>query len=233
MTLRHGLETFENKTALQAAAAKWIAERLRDAITRRGSAVFMGSGGSTPGPVYESLSHASLAWDQVHVGLCDERWVEDTHPASNGAMIERTLLQNKAALASYTPMKVAGADPFDAVDVVNELYLEAGLTDVMLLGMGPDAHTLSWFAGARGYDAATDPDTTAMVAAIEAKPSEVTGPNLLRMTLTQPCIAYARHVLLLITGKDKRDVFERAGPDAPVSLMRRAAGDALTVFYCD
>ena len=193
----------------------------------------MGSGGTTPGPIYETLSKEDLDWDSVHVGLCDERWVDETHPASNGAMIERTLLQNKAALASYTPMKVDGDDPFKAVEVVNELYLEAGLTDVMLLGMGPDAHTLSWFAGAEGYEEAVNPDTTSIVAAVKAIESDVTGPNLLRMTLTQPSVAYARNVLLLITGAEKRKVFETAPTDAPVSLMKRATGQALTVFYCD
>lgn len=233
MTQGHVFKTFESKAALQAAAADWLANALRDAIARRGSAVFMGSGGTTPGPIYEALSQEDLDWDSVHVGLCDERWVDETHPASNGAMIERTLLQNKAALASYTPMKVAGDDPFKAVEVVNELYLEAGLTDVMLLGMGPDAHTLSWFAGAEGYEDTVNPDTTSVVAAVKAIESEVTGPNLLRMTLTQPCVAYARNVLLLITGAKKREVFEAAPADAPVSIMKRATGQALTVFYCD
>lgn len=193
----------------------------------------MGSGGSTPGPIYETLSQEALAWEHVNVGLCDERWVDEDHPASNSAMLRRTLLQNKAASATYTPMKVDGADPFAAIEAVNELYQDAGLTDVMLLGMGPDAHTLSWFAGGRGYDSAIDPETLSVVAAIEAIESEVTGPNLLRMTLTQPCVAYARRILLLITGKTKRDVFETAPDDAPVSIMRRAAGDALTVFYCN
>ena len=233
MTQGHVFKTFESKAALQAAAADWLANALRDAIARRGSAVFMGSGGTTPGPIYEALSKEDLDWDSVHVGLCDERWVDDTHPASNGAMLERTLLQNKAALASYTPMKVAGDDPFKAVEVVNELYLEAGLTDVMLLGMGPDAHTLSWFAGAEGYDDAVNPETTSIVAAVKAIESDVTGPNLLRMTLTQPSVAYARNVLLLITGAKKREVFETAPADAPVSIMKRATGQALTVFYCD
>lgn len=233
MTLGHVFKTFENKAALQSAAAEWLAERLRDAIARRGSAVFMGSGGTTPGPIYETLSKEHLDWDSVHVGLCDERWVDETHAASNGAMLERTLLQNEAAIASYTPMKVDGDDPFGAIDVVNELYLEAGLTDVMLLGMGPDAHTLSWFEGARGYEAAIDPDTTSVVTAIEAIESDVTGPNLLRMTLTLPCVAYARNVLLLITGEAKKKVFDTAPPDAPVSRMKAAAGHALTVFYCE
>ncbi|MEO1660634.1 MAG: 6-phosphogluconolactonase [Pseudomonadota bacterium] len=233
MTQGQSFKTFETKAALQAAAAEWIATALQDAIARRGSAVFMGSGGRTPGPVYEQLSQADLDWAQVQIGLCDERWVDTDHPASNGAMMERTLLQNKARAADYIPMKTPGDDPFTAAQDLNELYLDASLTDVMLLGMGPDAHTLSWFAGAKGYDAAVDPDATSVVTAIEAIESDVTGPNLLRMTLTQPCVAYARNVLLIITGADKRNVFETAAHDAPVSLMKRAAGDALTVFYCD
>ncbi|MEL7540742.1 MAG: 6-phosphogluconolactonase [Pseudomonadota bacterium] len=233
MTQGHVFTTYESKADLQQAAADWIAETLQDAIERRGSAVFMGSGGRTPGPIYESLSQADLAWERVQIGLCDERWVDVEHPASNGAMMERTLLQNKAAAAAYVPMKTPGEDPFDAISEVNDLYMDASLTDVMLLGMGPDAHTLSWFAGGRGYEDAIDPDTTSVVAAVEAIESEVTGPNLLRMTLTQPCVAYARKVLLLITGADKRAVFESAPADAPISLMKRAAGNALTVYYCD
>ena len=233
MTQRHVFKSFESKAALQAAAADWLAAALQDAIDRRGSAIFMGSGGSTPGPIYEALSAADLDWEKVQVGLCDERWVDLDHSASNGAMIERTLLQKKAASADYTPMKTTGNDPFAAVEAVNDLYIDASLTDVMLLGMGPDAHTLSWFAGGRGYEDAVDPDTTSIVAAVEAIESEVTGPNLLRMTLTQPCVAYARRILLLITGKEKRQVFEEAPSDAPISIMKRAAGDALTVYYCD
>jgi len=130
-------------------------------------------------------------------------------------------------------MKIAGPDPFRAVEQVDELYIDASLTDVMLLGMGPDAHTLSWFKGGRGYEEAISPDSTSVVAAVEAIQSDVTGPNLMRMTLTQPCVAYARNILLLITGAEKRAVFGSAPEDAPVSIMRRAAGDSLTVFYCD
>nr|WP_070959452.1 6-phosphogluconolactonase [Hyphomonas sp. Mor2] len=233
MTQGYVFKSFGGKAELQAAAADWIADALRDAIARRGSAVFMGSGGNTPGPIYESLSKAELDWANVQIGLCDERWVDEDHAASNGAMMRRTLLQNNAAAADYTPMKIAGNDPFRAVEQVNELYLDASLTDVMLLGMGPDAHTLSWFEGGRGYEDAVSPDSTSVVAAVEAIQSDVTGPNLLRMTLTQPCVAYARNVLLLITGQEKKAVFDSAPDDAPVSLMKRAAGNALTVYYCD
>ena len=233
MTQGYVFRSFDSKAALQTAAADWIATALKDAVTRRGSAVFMGSGGTTPGPIYETLSQAALPWEKVQIGLCDERWVDADHPASNGAMMQRTLLQNNAAAAEYTPMKIPGRDPFLAVDLVDDLYQDAGLTDVMLLGMGPDAHTLSWFEGGRGYEQAVSPDSTSVVAAVEAIQSDVTGPNLLRMTLTEPCVAYARNILLLITGAEKKTVFETAPETAPVSIMKRAAGNALTVFYCD
>lgn len=224
---------FEDRAVLQSAAATWIEDRLRDAIARRGMAVFMASGGRTPGPIYTQLSDADLDWSSVLVGLADERWVEETHPASNSAMVRETLLSGKAGAAQYIPMKTQHSDAFDAVEAVNDAYVDAHLTDVMLLGMGPDAHTLSWFAGGRGYDDAVDPMNMSVVAAVEAIESEVTGPNTLRMTLTQPCVAHARDVLLLITGSDKRTVFETAAEDSPVGIMKRAAGRALMTFYAD
>lgn len=225
------LVEFESKADLQEQAADWIAARLEDAISRRGLAVFMGAGGSTPGPVYERLSAVELDWASVIVGLTDERWVEPEHPASNGAMMTRTLLQNHAADAEYIPMKTDADHPLDAVTEVSESYLDAQMTDVMLIGMGPDAHTLSWFAGAEGYDEATDPETVLTVAAIEAIESDVTGPHTTRMTLTLPCISHAREILLLITGLEKRAVFEAADETTPIGLLKRAAGSALTIFY--
>ncbi len=224
---------FADRPALQKAAADWIAARLADAISRRGSAVFMAAGGRTPGPIYAQLAQTPLDWSRVTIGLTDERWVDEDHPASNSAMLRAALLRGGAAKARYIPMKSPGGDAFGAVEELGELYLDAGLSDVMLLGMGPDAHTLSWFAGARGYSLAVDPLNPSAVAAIEAIESDVTGPNRLRMTLTQPCVANARHVLLLITGADKRAVWGAAGPDTPVGIMRAAAGQALRVFYAD
>ncbi len=227
------LTEFTSKSALQKSAAAWISRHLADAISRRGSAVFMASGGRTPGPIYQELAKTSLDWSSVLIGLTDERWVEEGHPASNSAMVRETLLVGAASAAAYIPMKLSGTDAFAAVEQLDEIYLDAGLTDVMLLGMGPDAHTLSWFAGGRGYGHAIDPFNPSTVAAVEAIESEVTGPNTMRMTLTQPCVANARHVLLLITGADKREVFETAGPETPVGIMRAAAGLSLTVFYTE
>ena len=233
MLAKDKLTEFPSKIALEVAATSWIHERLQDAIDRRRRAVLMAAGGSTPANIYARLSEERLDWSSIQVGLTDERWVDNTHAASNTAMLHRTLLQGSAAQAAFLPMKTSHEDVFDAVEAVDSIYQPARCSDVMILGMGPDSHTLSWFQGGRGYDSAVSADNPSTVAAIIAPQSEVTGPNTVRMTLTQTCVANARHVLLLITGKDKRQVFETAPNDAPVSIMTKAAGDALSVLYCD
>lgn len=224
--------TFSDKATFEADAAHWIKSRLEDAILRRSKASLFCSGGSTPGPIYQALSDADLDWKKVTVGLADERWVAADHDASNGALIQRTLLQGNAADAQFIPMKTASDTAFGAEAELNKTYGEpASVIDVLILGMGPDGHTLSWFADAKGLGAATDPGNLLSVAAINAPKTEVTGEITERMTLTYPAVANARHILLLLTGDEKRSVFERREAGHPVHLMRRAAGDALTVFY--
>lgn len=226
------MQEFDTKSELQQAAANWIVQRLEDVLSRRGSATLMLSGGSTPGPIYSRLSGADISWNNVTVGLADERWVDEDNPASNSAMVRATLLQDKAAAATYIPMKIDVDDPFIAIEQVGANYSAARHTDILTLGMGPDAHTLSWFAGGRGYSEAVDPDNASPVTAVDAIQSNVTGEYTQRMTLTHGCVASARHILLIITGEEKKRVFETAAYDAPISIMRRAAGDALTVIYC-
>ncbi|WP_300396619.1 6-phosphogluconolactonase [Henriciella sp.] len=223
---------FGTKETFETEAADWIEARLEDALSRRGKATLFCSGGSTPGPIYETLSGLNLDWKNVTVGLADERWVSEDHEASNAALVRRTLLQNKAEAATFLPMKTADESAFGAEAALNESYGDAAsVIDVLVLGMGEDGHTLSWFANAKGLGAATDPGNLLSVAAISAPKSKVTGPITERMTLTYPAVARARSILLMMSGDKKKTVFDAANPDHPVSKMRKAAGKALTVFY--
>lgn len=232
MTSGPQFHTFSDRETFEADAAHWIRQRMENALSRRGRASLFCSGGSTPGPIYRSLSGAELDWANVTIGLADERWVPETHDASNAALIRRTLLRDKAGKARFLPMMTGGESAFGSEAALHKDYgTPAGTIDVLVLGMGPDGHTLSWFADAKGLGAATDPGNMLSVAAIDAPRTEVTGEFTERMTLTYPAVAHARHILLLITGDDKRAVYERGDPALPVNLMRKAAGDALTVFY--
>ena len=233
MSQTTAFHTFGTKQTLQTDAAHWIETRLADALARRGEASLICSGGSTPGPIYQELSEIDLDWSRVNVGLADERWVDASDEASNERLVRETLLQNKAAEANFIPMKTPAASPFEAEKDVHALYRSITSTvDVMLLGMGEDGHTLSWFADAKGLDNAMSEAAPMNVAAIDAPKSKVTGEHTQRMTLTLPVIARARYILLVITGEKKRTDFERRDRSHPVTQMRTAAGDALTIFSC-
>ena len=234
MSQTSAFHTFGTRETLQADAAHWIETRLMDALARRGKASLICSGGSTPGPVYQELSAIDMDWKNVTIGLADERWGDEDNEASNARLIRQTLLQDKAAAATFLPLKTEDASPFDAESALDARYRPiTSPVDVMVLGMGEDGHTLSWFADAKGLDAALDPDNPLNVAAIEAPKTKVTGPNTLRATLTLPVIARTRHILLLISGDKKRAVYQQGDRAHPVTHMRKAAGDALTIFYCN
>ena len=142
------------------------------------------------------------------------------------------MLKDKAEAATFLPMKTEDNSAFGAEAALERTYGEAAsVIDVLVLGMGEDGHTLSWFANAKGLGAAIDPGNMLSVAAIDAPKSKVTGEITERMTLTYPVVGKARNILLLMSGDKKKSVFEAANPEHPVSLMRRAAGKALTVFY--
>ena len=114
-----------------------IRDRLQSALEKRGEAVLLGAGGSTPGPLYDRLSTADLDWQNVTVGLTDERWVPEDHEASNEALLRRTLLQNKASAAAFLPMVTDPArPPVEEYLSVDATYGPAARDcDVMILGM--------------------------------------------------------------------------------------------------
>lgn len=227
------ISIFEDHFSLHKAAYTHVRDVLAAALDARGRAVMLGAGGSTPGPVYQSLSQADLDWENITIGLTDERWVSSAHDASNEALIRKKLLQNKAEKAPFLPMVTqADRSPFTEISEINMRYHEAAQTcDMMILGMGPDAHTLSWFPQAEGLTEALDPDNPSMVAAIRARQTAVTGSNTDRMTLTLGAVKKSKHVLLLLTGSEKRDVLESAGPDTPIGHMIQATSDRLSTYW--
>ena len=66
------------------------------------------------------------------------------------------------------------------------------------------------FPHAHGLEAALNPESKKLCAAIIAKQSEVTGTATERMTLTLNGLLQSRHLMLLITGEEKLKVFREA-----------------------
>ncbi len=222
---------FADDEDLAPALAEWTADKLRSAIAERGAALLVVSGGKTPERFFEALSTQPLDWTRVAVTLADERRVPDDSPRSNARLVREALLRNRAMVATFTPL--ADARLSEDQELVTASARVANLplpADVVVLGMGDDGHTASWFPGAAGLAEAMDPGARQLVAPIEAPDAPEP-----RLTLTGRVILRARAIALLIEGQDKLNTMAEAHEDGPAEAMPirtvlRSASDKLTIF---
>lgn len=224
------LHAFDDGQALATALSASIAGKLREAIEARGEAVIAVSGGSTPKRLFEALSNEALDWSRVTVTLVDERWVPDTDERSNARLVESLLLQRKAADAEFVPLYVEAATPEAGIGEVRATVAALKQPfDVIVLGMGPDGHTASFFPGGDRLSEALDTANNALVL-----PMRAPGAGEPRITFTLPVLLKARTLYLHIQGSDKRDVLaeaEKPGSTLPIASVL-GAGRPLEIYWC-
>jgi len=196
-----------------------IADRLALSIAQNGRASLALSGGSTPRGLYEQLSHEPINWAKVEVTLVDERFVPPDHEASNEKLVRETLLQNQAAAANFIGLKGTAKTPQGAAMIANKALSALRPFDAVVLGMGEDGHTASWFSGADELDGVLDPQSSTLCAPLNAPQSPITGANTSRLTLTLSALKEARLCVLALTGAGKKEAYEKALKPGPVNDM--------------
>jgi 6-phosphogluconolactonase len=211
--------------------ADWTAERLRSAIAARGAALLIVSGGKSPARFFDRLSKIELDWARVAITLADERRVADDSPRSNARLVRQTLVQNYAAAASFSPLADVRLPEDQELAAASARVANLPLpADVVVLGMGDDGHTASWFPGANRLAEAMDPGARQLVVPIRAA-----GAGEPRLTLTGRVILRARAIALEIEGEAKLTTLAVAlepgsEEDMPIRAVLRRGGDRLTVF---
>jgi 6-phosphogluconolactonase len=206
---------FETPEALAAALAELVAERLRAAIAARGRATLAVSGGTTPGAFFDALSNIALDWEFVTVILVDERLVPPSSERSNERLVRERLLKGEAGKARFIGLWSEAASPEVAARrAADRLAALSMPLDVVVLGMGADGHTASFFSDAPNFARLTDPAQPSTVLAVHTKAGGEP-----RLTLTLPVLAQARLTVLHIEGAEKRAVVERALAGAPLGEL--------------
>lgn len=210
---------FENREALASALADRVARGLSRAISRQGSAVLALSGGTTPALFFEHLSHEDISWEKVTVTLVDERQVDEQSPRSNAKLVKQGLLQNHARSARFVPL------------YQNQNAAETLALDVVVLGMGDDGHTASFFPGGDHLASALDPKSRNVITSMQAPAAGEP-----RLTFTLAALLKAKVLCLHVEGQKKHDVLASAiaGTDAFAMPIRAVlhADHPLEIYWC-
>ncbi len=221
------LIVYPDRELMMLSVANAIAGDLGDFLRREGRASLCVPGGTTPGPIFDTLSGVDLDWPNVAVFLNDERWVPPDHPRSNTRLLRERLLVGRAASARLVPLYAPADEPEAVLD-----DLVAGIAphlpiSVLLLGMGADMHTASLFPGAdRLAEALSDQAPPLMALRAEAAGEP-------RVTLTAPMLKGAMTCHLLITGTEKRAALERAQGLTPLEAPVKAVLANATVHWAE
>ncbi|MQA03144.1 MAG: 6-phosphogluconolactonase [Streptosporangiales bacterium] len=218
----------------QAVAARLVT-RIVDAQSSRGHASVVLTGGGIGTASLAALRTApardAIDWRRLSVWWGDERFLPAGHPERNETAAREALLDHVGVDPSQVhPMAPSdgryGDDPAAAADAYAAELAGVPAFDVLMLGIGPDAHVASLFPGQPALDEQRRP-----AVAVHDAPK----PPPTRISLTFPTIATAAEVWILAAGAEKADAVQQAlaGADPHQVPAAGAHGTAATRFLLD
>jgi 6-phosphogluconolactonase len=182
--------------------ADYFAAIAQSAIASRGEFNVALSGGKSPERLYKLLASADfiqrIDWPKVNFFFGDERHVPKGDPENNALMVQKALFDPLKISASRIFTVNTALPPDEAAEkyasVISQRFSGKELRfDLVLLGLGDNAHTASLFP----YNSVLK-DRSASIKAVYLE-----GQGVHRITMTAPLINQARHVAFLVFGQSK------------------------------
>jgi 6-phosphogluconolactonase len=208
----------DSAEALSVRAAEEIIHISGEAICTHGQFNLCLTGGRTPAETYRLMAtrfEMSVDWKEVQFFFGDERCVPPDDPTSNFAMANRMML-GKLALRREQIHRIRGEEePAKAArDYEDEIREEFSIDegefpsfDLVLLGVGDNAHIASLFPGGAAIR-----ERERLAVAVE-----VDAPQPHRVTLTPPVLNNAARVMFIVAGAAKAQAVKHVieGPRNP------------------
>ncbi|GAB3263480.1 6-phosphogluconolactonase [Nocardioides dilutus] len=233
------IEVHEDRDHLAVAVAGELVARLVDAQADGGVPQIALTGGSVADAVHRELlrlTHESeigseVDWSRVVFWWGDERFVEPASPDRNERQAREAFLDqvdvDPALVHPMPSTESAESAEAGAAAYAEELRAHgSGTFEIVLLGLGPDAHVASLFPGYPQLDA----DEIAVAVHDSPKPP----PD--RISLTLPCLNRARSVWFVVSGEDKADAVALAladGTDVHDAPAAGVSGQIETIWFLD
>ncbi len=194
----------ESNEAIEALAALFIKDA-KQAIAKNDKFSVALSGGSSPKKLYELLASKyknDIDWTKVYFFFGDERYVANDHPDSNYLMAKTAMLDSLAIDDKQVFKVDTTLDPASAALAYQRwicgFFDDEAIFDLILLGLGDDAHTASIFPG------------TDLVWVDEEQVKEVylKDKEVYRISFTAPLINDAKQIAFLTFGANKADAIK-------------------------
>ncbi|MCC7401438.1 MAG: 6-phosphogluconolactonase [Chitinophagaceae bacterium] len=182
--------------------AGWMVEYIDKVLKTNNRFTIALSGGSTPKKLYRLLSSPEfinkIDWDRIHFFLGDERYVPYANERNNGRMITEALLNLVPAIKDQVHLIRTDLEPevsaTEYEKILRSYFADNNNTfDLVLLGLGDNAHTLSLFPG---YPVIFE--KTKWVKSFYLKEEKI-----YRITLTTPVVNASQCISFLVSGHAK------------------------------
>ena len=204
-----------------------------DCARRQRNCTIALSGGSSPRPMYQTLSNepylSGIPWENIEIFWVDERCVPVNDPMSNYGTAKKDLLDNVPIPWNHVHPMPGEAQPERGAleyqhELVNFFQLEGGrlpVFDLIFLGMGADGHTASLFPGHGTLN-----EKKQMIVPVQGG-----DPYISRLTMTFPVLNHARNVVFLVSGREKAEtvktIFESKDNTLPGCKVKPEKGELI------
>ena len=196
------IHIYKTEKELLNAIADYLVQSAKESIETDGQFNVALSGGNSPKKLYQLLSSTlyknKVEWKKVNFFFGDERYVPENDSQRNSLMVEDSL---------FRPLKISDSQIFKVdttlspdnaaaayFELIQSHFKEKPIQfDLVLLGIGDNAHTASLFPFT-----AVLTEKTINVKSVFLKEQQV-----YRITMTAPLINQSKKIAFLVYGKDK------------------------------
>jgi 6-phosphogluconolactonase len=201
------LHIYKNERETCYAFAEWLADLVKETLTRQGSFTIALSGGDTPKLVYKILATdyaTKIDWDKIHLFWGDESFISSTDEKNNPALVLKMLIDTLPVPKNHVHGIRTDISPeasaLEYEDLLKTYFNNGNTTfDLVILGMGEKGNLLSLYPFSQESH-----HHSGWVMPVYDKQDD-----LYKVTLTITAINASAVKAFLITGKKKEDVVQQ------------------------